>query len=322
MVMFLLGAAYAPAQETPPAGEPAAAQLAAPIPVYIGMYVNRIECIDLKQGCFTADFWVWFRWKDESVKPLETFDVANGQVESKEGIASEPFGGWQYMYCRIRATIFESFNLAGFPFDGQRLSICIEDGMREVEEFQYIPDRESCRLDPGIALQGWKIKDVAQSVTAHKYTSNFGDPSIDPTAGASYSRFEFTIDVEREGSAVSLSLKFFWTLFVSVLIALLTLFIKPTDVDPRFGLSVGGLFAAVAGSLVVASSLPDTACLTVADKVNALGIATILIVMLESVVSLRLAEADRQKLSAKIDIVSFVVLLVLFSVAALLLIAT
>src|SRR5947209_676129 len=51
--------------------------------VYVGVYVKQIHGISLKDSMTTVDFHIWFRWTDDGLKPLETFDLVNGRIESK-----------------------------------------------------------------------------------------------------------------------------------------------------------------------------------------------------------------------------------------------
>uniref|UniRef100_A0A7C4TGG5 Uncharacterized protein n=1 Tax=candidate division WOR-3 bacterium TaxID=2052148 RepID=A0A7C4TGG5_UNCW3 len=44
--------------------------------VYVGVYLNQITSISLKDNQFTADFYIWFRWKDKNINPLESFDFS------------------------------------------------------------------------------------------------------------------------------------------------------------------------------------------------------------------------------------------------------
>jgi hypothetical protein len=76
---------------------------------------------------------------------------------------------------------------------------------------------------------------------------------------------------------------------------------------------VGALFAAVANSYVVGSYVPDTGELASADILNCLGILTILVTLIESTASLYLCERYAEKaLSARLDTMSFVVMIVGF----------
>jgi len=104
--------------------------------------------------------------------------------------------------------------------------------------------------------------------------------------------------------------KLFLALFVSVLIAISVFFIKPTDVDPRFGLGVGALFAASATAYVISSALPPSGGMVLADLVNALGILIIFLTVMESILSLYLYDIkDKPALSRYLDRVMFIVFL-------------
>ena len=95
------------------------------------------------------------------------------------------------------------------------------------------------------------------------------------------------------------------------MIAMLAMFIKPTNVDPRFGLGIGGLFAAVANSYATSSLIPDTGIMTLADMVNGVGVWMILLTVIQSTVSLHIYERlGAEELSRRFDKISFVILAV------------
>ena len=93
------------------------------------------------------------------------------------------------------------------------------------------------------------------------------------------------------------------------MIAMLAMFIKPTNVDPRFGLGIGGLFAAVANSYAVSSLIPDTGIMTLADMVNGVGVWIILLTVIQSTISLHIYERlHAEELSRRFDRISFAIL--------------
>lgn len=105
-------------------------------------------------------------------------------------------------------------------------------------------------------------------------------------------------------------LKMFIALFGAVGVAILVFFIKPTDVDPRFGLGVGALFAVIANTYVTSSLVPDIGTMTLADMVNDVGVVVIFLTLLQSTISLYLYDRKgKVALSRLFDRVSFVVLL-------------
>lgn len=102
--------------------------------------------------------------------------------------------------------------------------------------------------------------------------------------------------------------KLFFGLWVAVAIAFLAFFIRPTDVDPRFGLGVGAIFAAIASEYIVSSSLPDTNIITLADWLHLVAFGFIFISIAQSTWSLWLMQNGAEARSKKMDKL-FVVLL-------------
>lgn len=71
--------------------------------------------------------------------------------------------------------------------------------------------------------------------------------------------------------------------------------------DPRFGLGVGAIFAAVASEYIVIGSLPDSNVLTLADKLHMVAFGFIFLSLAESTYSLKLFNTGREALSRTLD---------------------
>ncbi|MEO0228066.1 MAG: hypothetical protein ABIL70_08480, partial [candidate division WOR-3 bacterium] len=110
------------------------------------------------------------------------------------------------------------------------------------------------------------------------------------------------------------------TVFIAALVALIALFIKPTDLDPRFGLGAGALFAAVASQVVIASLLPDTNIMTLTDKLHIISIFFIFLSIAESIVSLKLFTSGKEDTSRRLDRICFYIFLVVYAILNLLII--
>jgi hypothetical protein len=106
--------------------------------------------------------------------------------------------------------------------------------------------------------------------------------------------------------------KLFWGGFMATMIAFMALWIKPTDLDPRFGLGVGAIFAAMASAYVITSALPETQDITLADMMNGLAILYIFLSILVSTISLRVHGSGRENASRRLDRWSFVILFITF----------
>jgi hypothetical protein len=293
-----------PAEPTRPSSGPAK--------VTVGVYVNSVRGMSLRDNQYEIDFWVWFRWQaGADVNPIESFEIVGGQIDDKESVVEEDLdGGVKYAAARIRATINQTFDVARFPLDDHTLLLRIEDAEHETHELVFEPDSANSTVDPTVDVAGWGVTGSDTAVKDHTYRSNYGDTSLPSNSEATYAQFVFSIQLERQGNGYAL--KLFWALYLATLIALLAFFIKPTDLDPRFGLGIGAVFAAMASAYVISTSLPDTSQMTTADKVVMSAIGYIFLSLALSTVSLRVY-ATNEAGSKKIDTGSFWGLLVTYA---------
>jgi hypothetical protein len=283
-----------------------------PTEVYVGIYLNQIRSVSLSENSFTVDFWLWFRWKKggRDIDPLATFEVIGGDIDKKSSEVHEDLGEWNYAACRVVATILEFFDVRSFPRDSHDISIVIEDSKNEDHKVVFVADKENTTLDPDVRVPGFVVTGTAVTVGSHSYRSNYGDISLPVGNESRYARFELRTSLSRPGFGYTVKLA--WGLWLATLIALVAMFIKPTEVDPRFGLGVGAIFAAMANEYIINSVLPESNLLTNADLVGMTTITFIFISIVQSAYSLRLCQQERKELSSKLDRYSFFVLLGLY----------
>jgi hypothetical protein len=275
---------------------------AKPLEVTVGIYLNQVRELSLRDSQFAADFWIWFRWKKGAdFNPLETFEIVGGDIESRANENTEDLAGteWSYATARIVARVVQILDIREFPQDRHRLVIAIEDGDHPDFELVYAADAENSRIDPKVHVPGFRVANFETALVPHTYTTNYGDVTLPSGSESTYSRCEFALNVERPGFGYAL--KLMWGMWLSALVALLALFIKPINVDPRFGLGVGAIFAAMANQYIVSSVLPDSATVTSADVVGMATIVVIFIGVAESVGSLWLFENEHVVLSKRLD---------------------
>jgi hypothetical protein len=281
-------------------------------PVEVGFYVDRVPELSAHDASWTAVFDVWFRWRGEDVQPAEGLVVVEGTVESNEKLAEYHRDGQHYERRRIVAKITKTFPAARMPLDSHLLVLAVENGERVREKLVFVPDLESCSVSSRVSVLGYRILGWEALEKSHSYKTTRGDPRLPQGTKSTFSQFRMGIFIERTGWG--LYLKLFQALHVAVAISFLACFIKPTDLDPRFGLGVGALFAAVANSYVVNSLIPDTGELSLADVINGLGIITILVTLVESTVSLYLYDrCQEEELSRRLDRMSFKILVIGFA---------
>jgi len=126
-----------------------------------------------------------------------------------------------------------------------------------------------------------------------------------------HSQLVFAMVLSHPGGGYFFAL--FIALFASVAIAFIAFYIKPIHVDPRFGLGVGAVFAAIGNFIYIGPLLPRTG--HVADLVNVIGLVTIFLTLVQSTISLYIFDTmGREGLSRFFDRVSFIVFLAGYTV--------
>jgi hypothetical protein len=295
------------AEKSPPPGH----ENDIPVDVQVGLYVDRIVEISVKDTGWTTDFYIWFTWTDDKIHPGESFQVMDGTIESKEKLKETFEGGVHYALYRVTARITKFFDVSRFPCDDHLLTINIEDQGLQSYQLRYIPDTTGSAISSRVKMPGYTIYNQTITVKPHSYKTPRGDPALPVDFKATYSQFIFGIWAQRPDFGYFF--KLFQGLFAAVAIALLAFFIKPTDLDPRFGLGIGALFAAIANTYVSASLLPDSGMMTLTDMVNGIGMALIFLTLVESTISLYLYDRrGQEELSKLLDKVSFAVLAIVY----------
>jgi hypothetical protein len=290
-----------------------------PIKVSTGIYIDRIEELSMRELSWTVDFYIWFRWSDTLLQSADNFQVVDGSIQSKEKKDEFVQGTSHYVLYRIVARITSIFDEMRFPCDDHLLTICIEDPSYVRQKMVFVADSSNSAISSRVKIPGYLIYRKGTVEKPHSYKTSRGDPRLEGSK-ATFSQFRLGVWIKRDGWGFFL--KMFLPLYVAVAVAILAFFIKPTDVDPRFGLGVGALFAAVANSYITSSMLPNTGIMSLADIIHIIGTVTILLTLIESTISLHLYDRkDKKNLSHRFDKISFYVLLfgyITFNIALLL----
>ena len=287
---------------------------AEPAEVVVGSYVNRIQDLSFRENRYTLDFYIWFRWKAEGAlaeyKPLESFEIMNGRIDNKTSVVEKKIGDVSYATARVTATLSESWELANFPFDWHRPQVRIEDSVFTALDLVFVPDRVNSRLGDEIAISGWTASNFDSDVQPWVYRTNYGDTSLPTNAKSEYSRYLISWNLDRVGWGAAI--KLLSTVILATGVAFVSFMVKPSDLDARFGMGVGALFAVAASAFIVSASVPDSASLTVADRLHMVALGFIFFTLLLSAFCLRLEVRGSEEVAFRIDHWSLAVLPLLF----------
>lgn len=294
--------------------------------VGIGFYLERVDDVSIHDSQWTAVIDVWCRWNDDepgsipdpAFDPFDHLIAVSGEITDRTLLDRVDDGPRHYRLQRLNVRYTKVFRLVNFPLDRHLLLASFENSAHERDELLFVPDQEGSAVSLRAKIAGYRVRRFHAVENPHSYQTSRGLPGVPADRRPTYSQPRFALVVHRDG--IELFSKMFQAMVVAVGVALLACFIKPTHVDPRFGLGVGALFAAVANSYLVGAEMPEGGEFSLADVINLLGIVTILITLTESTISLHLYESlDRPAVSRRLDRVSFWTILVCFATALVLL---
>jgi hypothetical protein len=270
------------------------------IPVQVGISIEKISDFSIKNVAWNSDFYVWFKWQqppdDPTFDPGEAFQVVAGTIQNKQKVVDTINGNEHYALYRVSASINYPFDVSRYPLDDHLLTMFIQDPVHP--QIQYIADTNNSRVDPAIHIPGYFITRTVMGVKTISENTTLGNPS----GSKDSAQFGFGIFIYRQG--FGFYLKLFQALFAAVGVALMAGFFKAHE-EIRIELLVGGFFAAVANSYITSTYLPDTGIMTLLDQINLLGLTTIFICLVQTVISSRIAINGNQDFSKRFDQVSF-----------------
>lgn len=279
--------------------------------VKVGFFMNTLYDISFPENEFSSTFWIWLLYKNDSLKMYDYLELINSKSYDVADLIIEKEEGINWISILYNATVIKEWKTENFPFDKQQLKIRIEDAQYGTEDVVLVGDNESSRLSSEIKLRGWNIADFYLKTGISVYETNYGDPTMKENK-SEYSHVDIIIDLERE--SWGLFFKLFLGVFVAFAISMLTFLFEPSDLDPRFGLSVGALFAAVGNKYVVDSMLPESAGFSLADAIHAVAFIFIFLSILASAISRHYDREEKAHISDRIDRYSLIGMSIAYTV--------
>jgi len=257
----------------------------APDTVDVGAYVISVHDINFHDKQYTVRFWLWFLYDNPDFDFSNQLDIPNAKGIDKPDIILDSLDGKAWVILKMKGTMKENWNVRDFPFDKQHLKVAIENTLFDNHSLIFRPDTAGSLYDKKEAIDGWTINNFSVSVTENDYETGFGD-SRSGHASADFSQFLIQMDIERD--AWGLFLKIFIGMYIAFLISIISFVPHPSELEPRFGLPVGGLFAAVGNKYIIDSLLPESSSFTLVDTLHSLTFFSIFATLLTSAYTLYL----------------------------------
>jgi hypothetical protein len=243
------------------------------------VFVERISNIDFHDQQYEIAFWLQVHWKGKV--PLSEF-TEQLQVWGAKKTTITAFTvlpGTNADVCNLKLKISclmqQEWVISGYPFDGQCLKIFVYNALLDTSQFSFgsfghshllrIPSDTAYASDTTLVFEdGWHAHEdtVIAGLSGHQHRSGL----------------TLKLDLDRS-SQWSIFFKLFVGMYVAFFVAWMAFFIDPDRVEPRFGLPLGALFAAVGNKYIVESFLPQSPGLSIVDWLHAVTFLMILAIM-------------------------------------------
>jgi len=281
-----------------------------PDTVKMGTYIISIHDINFQEKEYVLRFWLWALYDNVSFDLAKQLDIPNAKsIDEQEVVAVDVVNRKTWQLMKMRTTMKQNWKVGNYPFDKQHLVVHMENTIFDKNRLVFIPDDLGSAYDRELTLDGWHITNFEVGVKDKEYTTVFGDPSTN-ALHSEYSSFDISMDIERDGWGL------FWKLFsgmyIAFLIAMVSFGLQVEELEPRFGLPVGGLFAAVGNKYIIDSLLPESNTFTLVDSLHSITFFSIFIILFLSAITLYIYHQDKISLSKKINRISASAVFVLY----------
>ncbi len=287
--------------------------------VKVGAYVLSVHDINFHDKEYTARFWLWFIYNNPKFDFTHQLDMPTAKGYEQSPPIMDSIDGKAWVMMKMKATMKEKWNVQDFPFDQQHLSMQIENSQYDITSMVFKADEAGSRFSPTEAIDGWNIRNFKVLVNTNEYQTGFGDsrPGRHPQT---FSTFMIEMNLQRD--AIGLFMKIFLGMYIAFLIAMISFAPKPWELEPRFGLPVGGLFAAVGNKYIIDSLLPESSTFTLVDTLHTLTFFAIFSILLVSAICLRLYDSGKKEKCVRVNKFGSRVILFIYALANLIFVGT
>ena len=281
--------------------------------VYTGIDIVRLNRVDVKQGTFNVDFYLWMRFAgDDDGQTQVQFPALldSGAFDPARPLQIGQEDGLNYRLYRINGDFKARYELHNYPFDTQQLLLHFRNTQQRQELVTYVIDRFGLRLadersslvEDGAysGLELWRFLRLRYFVDSLSSGSTLGKAALfDSGLKTEFAGFD-TVIVLRRSSGIFM-LKNLLPLFLLALVVFATLFFPETLFRERVTIPVTAILTSAVLLLAVDNQLGDVGYTVAVEKIFYVFFALCLMTMLAGFGHERLRHAGRKRLCAVVD---------------------
>jgi hypothetical protein len=260
-----------------------------PEQVTAGLYLDRIQDFDIVHSKWSYEFYTWFKWNPKKVNFIDLKDSVKGAIKIEnapikivngaiEHIETHSFylnnnGQSAYILFHITGTSTKFFDISQYPLDNYLLTIQLENVNYDIHKLAFVADTANSNVSSRVSVSGFEVDRNLILSKPHTIKSSLGDPRKAPGQRNTYSQLRFRLFIKRGG--LSIYLKIFITLYISVFLGFLSYFAAEND---KIRVIVGSLFFSAATLNIIISRIPPTHGISIAEIVCDISLVTVLLV--------------------------------------------
>jgi Neurotransmitter-gated ion-channel ligand binding domain len=292
-----------PAEKTEPENLKSYPIEAKPIKVSIGLHMSNLANIDQTTESFDIGGYLMYTWRDSRLayQPLsngsagkdssldQIWHPALEMVNTKASISSDTIveilpDGTVLAQERFIKTLSSALELQKFPFDRQSFDVVIESLKYGKSMVELVVDSTKISIgkDKFVSLSEWNLGTI----------TGINGKSFFPPEQQDYGRVTVSIYADRvPGFYIS---KVIVPLLLITIASWSVFWIKPQEFSTQISVAFTNLLTIVALLLVINDKLPRVGYLTLMDGFTAICFLSILIVILELLITHRLVSTESQ----------------------------
>ncbi|MCX6350324.1 MAG: hypothetical protein NTX03_00505 [Bacteroidetes bacterium] len=284
-----------------------------PDTVSVGFYINSIHDIDFMNKEYNINLWLWLKYKNQDFDFSKYLEVPMAKTVDKSFYTVDTLAdGRIYMLMKLQCVMKDAWKIQNFPFDRQKLRFSIENSQYDSDDLIFRVDTIGGHYSK-LAFTDWNVlRDSFKISTGiKKYETNFGDPTL-TQPHSEFSNYKVQVVIERD--SWWLFLKLFIGMYISFLLSYLCFFIHRDNIDARFSLGVGSLFAVIANKYVIDSALPESTTFTLVDTLHGFTLCFVFASVACSVYTLMLVKTNRLEQTRRFDRSASLIMLIVYLV--------
>ena len=277
-----------------------------PDTVKIGAYVMSVHDINFHDNEYTMRMWLWFLHNNPKFNFDTQTEVPNAKTMEQPVLQNYDYpNGLKWQIMKMKCVMKQPWDVHDYPFDEQKLTVKFENTLYDKNTLIFKADTAGSQCHPELTVDGWKLEKFRVYTGNTVYKTAFGDPEI-VKQEAEYSNFNVEMIVKRD--AWGLFMKLFVGMYIAFMISCISFLISLDNAEPRFGLPVGGLFAAVGNKYIIDSLLPETSEMTLVDSLHSITFVYIFLIISLSATTLILYNREKIDVAKKVNKWSFIAL--------------